>query len=127
MGNAEHTVTANRDVGLFPVLLETIMRSVTLKRSVIIGGHKTSVSLEDAFWTALKDIGRHYNRTLSDLVRAIADRRQEGNLSSAIRLFVLEEFRAQAPAAVAPGAAPGASLGNGYDRAPAPALEQIQP
>jgi predicted DNA-binding ribbon-helix-helix protein len=101
------------------------MRSVTLKRSVIIDGHKTSVSLEDAFWIGLKDIGRRYNRTLSDLVRDIAGRRLEGNLSSAIRLFVLEEFRAQLPVVAAPGAASDASLGNGRERAPM--MERTQP
>jgi predicted DNA-binding ribbon-helix-helix protein len=68
--------------------------------------------LEDAFWTGLKDIGRHYNKTLSDLVGAIADRRLEGNLSSAIRIFVLEEFRAQTPAFSADCATPGTDLGN---------------
>jgi len=92
------------------------MHPVTLKRSVIIAGHKTSVSLEDAFWVGLKDIGRHYNKTLSDLVRDIADRRLEGNLSSAIRIFVLEEFRAQTPAFSADCAAPGVNLGNNAER-----------
>jgi predicted DNA-binding ribbon-helix-helix protein len=97
---------------------ETIMQPVTLKRSVIIAGHKTSVSLEDAFWTGLKDIGRHYNRTLSNLVGDIADRRQEGNLSSAIRIFVLEEFRAQTPAFSADCAAPATNHGNNIERTP---------
>jgi predicted DNA-binding ribbon-helix-helix protein len=125
MGNAEQTVTADRDFGHIPVFQETIMRSVTLKRSVIIAGHKTSVSLEDAFWNGLKDIGRYYNKTLSDLVRDIAGRRLEGNLSSAIRLFVLAEFRAQSPVAIALDAAPSASLGNGHEKTPV--LERIQP
>jgi predicted DNA-binding ribbon-helix-helix protein len=101
------------------------MRSVNLKRSVIIAGHKTSVSLEDAFWAGLKDIGRYYKKTLSDLVGDIADRRQGGNLSSAIRIFVLEEFRAQTPALLADGAASGASRSNGA--ATTPVLERINP
>ena len=65
---------------------------------MVIAGHKTSVSLEDAFWNGLKDIGKNNNRTLSDLVGDIADHRQHRNLSSAIRLFVLDQFRARTSA-----------------------------
>jgi predicted DNA-binding ribbon-helix-helix protein len=73
------------------------MRSPVLKRSIVVAGHKTSVSLEDAFWKGLKEIagGRHI--TLSDLVAAIDSQRQHGNLSSAIRLFVLDFYRNQPP------------------------------
>jgi predicted DNA-binding ribbon-helix-helix protein len=69
------------------------MKSPVVKRSIVIAGHKTSVSLEDAFWTGLKHIavGRHV--TLSDLVGSIDGERQQGNLSSAIRLFVLEYYQ----------------------------------
>jgi predicted DNA-binding ribbon-helix-helix protein len=73
------------------------MQSAVIKRSIIVGGHKTSVSLEDAFWYGLKEIGRGYNVKLSDLVAAIDARRPHGNLSSAIRLFVLDHFRMQTP------------------------------
>ena len=72
------------------------MKSPVVKRSIVIAGHKTSVSLEDAFWTGLKDIASARNMTLSDLVASIDGGRQQGNLSSAIRLFVLEYYRAQA-------------------------------
>jgi predicted DNA-binding ribbon-helix-helix protein len=72
------------------------MKSPVVKRSIVIAGHKTSVSLEDAFWTGLKDIASARNATLSDLVASIDGGRQQGNLSSAIRLFVLEYYRAQA-------------------------------
>jgi len=65
------------------------MKSSISKRSIIIDGHKTSVSLEDAFWQALREIARTRNETLSGLVGSIAADRQRGNLSSAIRLFVL--------------------------------------
>jgi predicted DNA-binding ribbon-helix-helix protein len=70
------------------------MKSPVVKRSIVIAGHKTSVSLEDAFWKGLKDIaiGRHV--TLSDLVAAIDAERRHGNLSSAIRLFVLDHYQA---------------------------------
>jgi predicted DNA-binding ribbon-helix-helix protein len=69
------------------------MKSPVVKRSIVIAGHKTSVSLEDAFWQALKDIAIARNLTLSDLVATIDTERRHGNLSSAIRLFVLEHFR----------------------------------
>jgi len=65
------------------------MKSLVIKRSIIVAGHKTSVSLEDAFWNALKEIAKARNVTLSDLVGAIDSERQHENLSSAIRLFVL--------------------------------------
>jgi predicted DNA-binding ribbon-helix-helix protein len=69
------------------------MKSIIAKRSVMIDGHKTSVSLEDAFWTTLKDIARERNETLSRLVTTIDGERGAGNLSSAIRLFVLGRYR----------------------------------
>jgi predicted DNA-binding ribbon-helix-helix protein len=65
------------------------MKSSISKRSIIIDGHKTSVSLEDAFWQALRDIAKNRGETLSCLVGSIDANRQQGNLSSAIRLFVL--------------------------------------
>jgi predicted DNA-binding ribbon-helix-helix protein len=71
------------------------MKSPVAKRSIVVDGHKTSVSLEDAFWDSLKEIGRERHMTLSDLVAAIDSRRQHANLSSAIRLFVLDFYRAQ--------------------------------
>src|SRR5262245_60524035 len=71
------------------------MKSPVVKRSVVLAGHKTSVSLEDEFWKGLKEIagGRHV--TLSDLVGTIDSERRHGNLSSAIRLFVLNFYRGQ--------------------------------
>jgi predicted DNA-binding ribbon-helix-helix protein len=64
-----------------------------IKRSIVIAGHKTSVSLEDAFWSGLKEIAAARHSTLSDLVASIDTGRTGGNLSSAIRLFVLEHYR----------------------------------
>jgi predicted DNA-binding ribbon-helix-helix protein len=61
----------------------------------MIAGHKTSVSLEEAFWSGLKAVALARHTTLSDLVGAIDAERQHGNLSSAIRLFVLEYYRAR--------------------------------
>ena len=69
------------------------MKSPVVKRSIIIGGHKTSVSLEDAFWSDLKEIAHSQGATLSKLVAQIDDTRQQGNLSSAIRLYVLDYVR----------------------------------
>ena len=71
------------------------MKSPVVKRSIVIAGHKTSVSLEDAFWKGLKEIAGGRDITLSDLVAAIDSERQHGNLSSAIRLFVLDHYRSQ--------------------------------
>ncbi len=69
------------------------MKSPVVKRSIVIAGHKTSVSLEDAFWKALKEIAVSRNMTLSDVVASIDTDRRQGNLSSAIRIFVLDYFR----------------------------------
>ncbi|BAF88566.1 MULTISPECIES: ribbon-helix-helix domain-containing protein [Azorhizobium] len=75
------------------------MKSPVVKRSIVIAGHKTSVSLEDAFWDALKEIAGQRRLTLSDLVATIDSGRNQGNLSSAIRLFVLDYYRGTANAA----------------------------
>ena len=69
------------------------MKSSVIKRSIMIDGHKTSVSLEDAFWRGLKEIARGQQATLSNVVAEIDKARQRGNLSSAIRLFVLDRVR----------------------------------
>jgi predicted DNA-binding ribbon-helix-helix protein len=75
-----------------------LQKSLNAKRSVVIGGHKTSVSLEDAFWKGFNEIAASRNMTLSDLLATIDSDRQHGNLSSAIRLFVLDHYRAQVDA-----------------------------
>jgi predicted DNA-binding ribbon-helix-helix protein len=69
------------------------MKSPVIKRSIVIAGHKTSVSLEDAFWQGLKDIAVDRHITLSDMVASIDTGRAHGNLSSAIRLFVLGHYQ----------------------------------
>jgi predicted DNA-binding ribbon-helix-helix protein len=71
------------------------MKSPVVKRSIVIAGHKTSVSLEDAFWKGLKDIAGGRDMTLSDMVALIDSERRHGNLSSAIRLYVLDHYRSQ--------------------------------
>jgi predicted DNA-binding ribbon-helix-helix protein len=71
------------------------MESAVVKHSIVIAGHRTSVSLEQEFWTALKDIAHVKHMTLSDLVALIDSDRRHSNLSSAIRLFVLGFYRDQ--------------------------------
>ena len=70
------------------------MKSAVVKRSIILAGHKTSVSLEDAFWEGLKDIAKAKRKTLSELVGGIDTNRKHGDLSSALRLFVLDHYKA---------------------------------
>lgn len=72
------------------------MKSLILKRSIIIAGMKTSVSLEDEFWQALKQIAAGFDMPMAKLVHRIDTRRQNGNLSSALRLFVLEHYLSRA-------------------------------
>jgi predicted DNA-binding ribbon-helix-helix protein len=72
---------------------EALMKSSVVKRSIVIDGHKTSVSLEDAFWSSLKEIAEAQQAPLSMVVGEIDQTRQQGNLSSAIRLFVLDHVR----------------------------------
>jgi predicted DNA-binding ribbon-helix-helix protein len=66
------------------------MNSAIVKRSVSLGGHKTSISLEDAFWNYLKEIAESRGVSVSVVVGEIRDQDRRTNLSSAIRLFVLE-------------------------------------
>ena len=75
-------------------------KSAIIKRSVVIGGHKTSVSLEEPFWSELRAIAEAQRVTVSALLRRIDHERQNANLSSAIRVFVLHPLRQQANAAL---------------------------
>jgi predicted DNA-binding ribbon-helix-helix protein len=86
------------------------MKSLVIKRSIVVAGHKTSVSLEDPFWNALKAIAGGRNMTLSNLIGAIDAEREHGNLSSAIRLFVLGTYRDQ----LSPEADPARQNGQGH-------------
>ena len=60
------------------------MKSTVVKRSIVLAGHKTSVSLEDAFWESAKEIAKTRRKTLSDLIGSIDTDRQHGNLSSSL-------------------------------------------
>jgi predicted DNA-binding ribbon-helix-helix protein len=72
------------------------MKSSIVKHSVVIGGHKTSVSLEQPFWAAIRELAASRSMTISDLLREIDQGRSNANLSSAVRVFVLENFRRHA-------------------------------
>jgi predicted DNA-binding ribbon-helix-helix protein len=74
------------------------MKTSIVKRSIIIGGHKSSVSLEDPFSNAMKEIAALKGTTLIQIVSQIDENRGHNNLSSAIRLFVLDHYRSLAPA-----------------------------
>jgi predicted DNA-binding ribbon-helix-helix protein len=81
------------------------------KRSVIIAGHKTSVSLENAFWDALKSAAARRSMTINELV-TLVDGSRHGNLSSALRVFLLSDQRGEAiltPRTVRHGAAIGST------------------
>jgi predicted DNA-binding ribbon-helix-helix protein len=71
------------------------MKPLVVKRSVVIAGHKKSVSLEEAFWKSLEAIASYQDMTVSTLLAAIDSERCRGPLSSAIRLFVINFYREQ--------------------------------
>jgi predicted DNA-binding ribbon-helix-helix protein len=75
------------------------MKTAIIKRSIILDGHKTSVSLENEFWEGLREIAERNRTNISALVRQIDHERKNGNLSSAIRVYVFNQFRARAMAA----------------------------
>lgn len=89
------------------------MKSLVTKRSIVIAGHKTSVSLEDAFWDELKIFAEQQRMTLSSVVNDIDTKRDGGNLSSAIRLFVLQRAQARAKEMSAQRQSGGAPAGGG--------------
>jgi predicted DNA-binding ribbon-helix-helix protein len=68
------------------------MQSPITKRSVIVSGHKTSVSLEETFWLELKTIAAERKVTLGHLIATVDADRQHPNLSSALRVFVLAKY-----------------------------------
>ena len=75
------------------------MKSAIVKRSASLAGHKTSISLEDAFWNYLKEVAESRGVSVSVVVAEIQAQDRQTNLSSAIRLFVLEHARERCEAA----------------------------
>jgi predicted DNA-binding ribbon-helix-helix protein len=78
---------------------EMEMKSAIAKRSIVLNQHKTSISLEDDFWNCLRAIADEKKIKLTTLLLQIDSERNNANLSSAIRVFVFNEMRAQAAAA----------------------------
>ncbi len=71
------------------------MSGTVKKRSVEIAGHRTSLSLEEAFWRALKRIAAQDGVSINRLIERI-DRERAGNLSSAVRVYVLKRLEDEA-------------------------------
>ena len=69
------------------------MQTAVIKRSIVLDGHKTSVSLENEFWDGLREIAHRERTTVRTLVGRIDRDRSNFNLSSAIRVFVLNYFK----------------------------------
>jgi predicted DNA-binding ribbon-helix-helix protein len=82
-------------------MIQPAEKSAILKRSLVIRGHKTSVSLEAPFWEALKEIAAAEALGPGQLVARIDADREHANLSSVIRLYVLEHYRRLAEEAAA--------------------------
>jgi predicted DNA-binding ribbon-helix-helix protein len=70
-----------------------LQKSAIAKRSVVINGHKTSINLEEEFWTGLKEIAQLRGLTPPQMIGEIDRLRELGNLSSAVRLFVLDHYQ----------------------------------
>jgi len=79
------------------------MNSTVKKRSIVIGRHKTSISLEDSFWSSLRQIARERVTTVSELIGTLDASRNGGNLSSTIRVFVLDHYRNNVSRMALPG------------------------
>lgn len=71
-----------------------LTQSAVLKRSIVLKGHKTSVTLEEPFWIGLREIAREKGFTMGGLVAQIDAERTGSNLSSALRVYVLEYYKA---------------------------------
>src|SRR5262249_24176884 len=72
------------------------MKSAILKRSVVLAGHKTSVSLEQPLWDVVREIADAERTTMAAVLRRVDRERVQANLSSAVRVFVLEYVRGRA-------------------------------
>jgi predicted DNA-binding ribbon-helix-helix protein len=93
------------------------MNSTLKKRSIVMSRHKTSISLEDIFWTSLKQIAQERETTVSELIRTLDASRNGGNLSSTIRVFVLDYYRPPLLSTITPSSRPVSALPR-TDRAP---------
>lgn len=73
--------------------------SAVIKRSLVVAGHSTSISLEDAFWSALKAVAQERGRSIAAVVGEIDQDRHGANLSSAIRVYLLRDAQKSAVSA----------------------------
>ena len=87
---------------MFSLPPKRLVKSTVTKRSIMLGGRKTSVSLEDAFWAELNEIAHFQGVTVSSLVTGIEATRKQSNLSSAIRVFVLDQLQNKGNSAALP-------------------------
>ena len=91
------------------------MKSTVVSHTIVLAGHKTSVSLEDQFWEGLRVIAKDQRKTLSDLIGSIDTDRKHGNLSSALRLFVLDHYQKRAAGMVVDNSVRAAEYTNVHD------------
>jgi predicted DNA-binding ribbon-helix-helix protein len=103
----------------------TAMKSLITGHSIVIAGRKTKVSLEGAFWNCLRQIAKERNESFGGLVTKINADRQLPNLSSAIRVFVLDYYRNLALRAQPKEAAPTLGAGRAQRSAPNPGPIEI--
>lgn len=95
------------------------MTSPVIKRSIVVSKHKTSISLEEPFWQALKEMTAAQGNTLSEVIASIDRQRGDGsNLSSAIRTHVLAHYRALATPRTCAAAAAAGTKDNAKDGVP---------
>jgi predicted DNA-binding ribbon-helix-helix protein len=87
------------------------------KRIIILDGCKTTVSLEDSYWSGLKEIARCQGVSVAKLIGDIRDARRENNLSSAIRIFVLEHFQNKIKQAASPHSACAVAIASTFRNA----------
>lgn len=71
------------------------MQDIPKKRSLTLKGHRTSISLEDAFWIALNDVAEKEDKSTSELVEMIDENRGEAGLSSTIRIYILKYYQSR--------------------------------
>jgi predicted DNA-binding ribbon-helix-helix protein len=81
------------------------MKSLVAKRSIVLAGHKTSITIEDAFWKGLRESADERHESLTQVINAIDANREHANLSSAVRLFVFGYYRDQVVDQIAEGSA----------------------
>lgn len=88
-------MAGHKGEGQLPKLLLDPNLATPKKRSLTIAGHRTSITLEDAFWTALQDVAGQSSMSVAALVALIDASREPASLSAAIRVFLLRHYQQQ--------------------------------